>query len=94
MLNAAQFYEHFGVVLANDEVLEFCHRQVFVQNNKLFVVSIDHRQDPFSWMSTGLDGIVFTTQSGYLAVMVLFDGPYDQTNEAIEATMMLVEATH
>ncbi len=94
MLDDKRFYAHFGGEVGEDEVLEFANRQVFIRNDRLFVVSLDHRQDPFAWMSAELDSVVFTSKSGYLAIMVLFDSEADETAQAIEIANQLIDMKH
>jgi hypothetical protein len=89
MLNARQFYAAFGVNPGPDQHLEIEGRQVICYENKFYIVCLNFEVDPFNWLADPIDAVVFKTVSGYLAIMVLFDGENDQTQEAVEVCARL-----
>ena len=90
MLNVKQFYSRYEANPRPGEHIEFCGKQILVFGTKLFIICLEQNQDPFKWLSADVDGIVFETVSGYLAIMVLFDSELDETESAYQICNHLI----
>lgn len=90
MLNVNQFYSRYGATPKEGEHIELCGKQVIAYSTKIFIICLEQDQDPFKWLSCGIDSVVFQTMSGYLAIMVLFDSEQDETDLAYETSNQLV----
>jgi hypothetical protein len=92
MLNVNNFYSHYGQLVSEDEYIELEGKQIYAKNDRLYVLSPDAHQDPFMWLGhSGLfDGVVFRTNSGYMATMALFDSQQDETLKAVNLCNSLI----
>jgi hypothetical protein len=86
MLNVDEFYNHYGLSVTDEEYINLMDKSIYVKSDRLFVLYLNNHDDPFMWMghSNNFDGVVFRTNSGYLASMAVFDGKEDETFQAIE----------
>jgi hypothetical protein len=83
MLSVDTFYHSYDCAPGNGEHMELLGKQVICYEDRLYIICLDPHADPFNWLSMAPDGIVFQTQSGYLAIMLIFDGEEEQTAQAI-----------
>lgn len=92
MLNVDNFYANFGQIVSDNEYIEVDGKQVFARDDRIYVLCPDHSQDPFMWFgySNNYDGVVFKTNSGYLATVALFDAPVDETLKAVHLCQKLL----
>lgn len=90
MLNIKNFYDHYGQQPAVGECLEIAEKLVMAGDDNLYITCTQHHADPFEWLSTPFDGVVFKTKSGYLATVAFFDGQEDKTQEAVKLCNSLI----
>ena len=83
MLNAKQFYSAFGDVPEPDHHLLIGDKVICCMSQKVLICCMEPHQDPFAWLNSDTDAVVFETSDGNLSIMILFDSEIDETDTAI-----------